>query len=121
MRHSDTPVQVAAIARSQRLSAKYLHALLKELVGAGLVESVRGAHGGYRLARGAAEINLRDALRALEGRQRGPARAASAGAAAVGDLLAEVSGQVEQILASFTLEDLTARTARRNASPMYFI
>lgn len=49
---------VSAIANRQSLPAAYLEKLLIELRRAGLVEAVRGAHGGYRLARPAAQISL---------------------------------------------------------------
>lgn len=41
--------------------------VLKELSAAGYLHSVRGAHGGYRLAQGPEEINLADMVAALEG------------------------------------------------------
>ncbi|MCK4602185.1 MAG: Rrf2 family transcriptional regulator [Phycisphaerae bacterium] len=41
--------------------------VLKELSAAGYVESVRGAHGGYRLARDPGEISLADLITAVEG------------------------------------------------------
>ncbi len=41
--------------------------VLKRLSGAGYVESVRGAHGGYRLARRPEDINLAEVVTALEG------------------------------------------------------
>ena len=41
--------------------------VLKQLAAAGYVESVRGAHGGYRLARDPAEISLADVITAVEG------------------------------------------------------
>jgi len=41
--------------------------LLKVLARGGLLESVRGAHGGYRLARSAERITIADIINALEG------------------------------------------------------
>jgi Rrf2 family protein len=41
--------------------------VLKELAASGYVESIRGAHGGYRLARRPKEISLADVVTALEG------------------------------------------------------
>lgn len=41
--------------------------VLKELAAAGYVESVRGAHGGYRLARPPGEVSLADLITAVEG------------------------------------------------------
>jgi len=58
-----------ARAISERLSVpvSLLMNVLKELAGAGYIESVRGAHGGYRLARPADEIGLGELFRDLEG------------------------------------------------------
>ena len=53
------PVSIGCIATRQKLFA-----LLKK---AGLVKSIRGASGGYVLARDASEISVGDVLRALEG------------------------------------------------------
>ena len=56
---------VKAIAKRQELPAPYLEKLLIELRRAGLVESVRGAQGGYRLARSPAQISLGQILEAV--------------------------------------------------------
>lgn len=61
------PVPLKNIARSQGISAKYLEQLFISLKGAGLVKSVRGALGGYMLAKQPSEINLYDILSVLEG------------------------------------------------------
>ncbi|MBD3881663.1 Rrf2 family transcriptional regulator [Phormidium tenue FACHB-886] len=52
------PTSVKAIAQRQDIPAPYLEKLLIELRRAGLVESIRGAQGGYRLARSPAQISL---------------------------------------------------------------
>ncbi|HEY9736820.1 MAG TPA: Rrf2 family transcriptional regulator [Trichocoleus sp.] len=56
---------VSAIAQRQDLPAPYLEKLLIELRRAGIVKSVRGAQGGYRLARPPAEISLGQILEAV--------------------------------------------------------
>jgi Rrf2 family protein len=56
---------VKAIAQRQNLPAPYLEKLLIELRRADLVVSVRGAQGGYRLARPAADISLGEILAAV--------------------------------------------------------
>ena len=56
---------VAAIAQRQTLPAPYLEKLLIELRRARIVSSVRGAHGGYQLARPPAQISLRQILEAV--------------------------------------------------------
>ena len=56
---------VSAIAQRQNLPAPYLEKLLIELRRAKLVVSVRGAQGGYRLAKPAARISLGEILEAV--------------------------------------------------------
>ena len=56
-----------AIATAQEIPVRFLENILAELRHAGLVLSQRGAEGGYRLARPAAEISLADVIRAVEG------------------------------------------------------
>ena len=61
------PVALAAVAEAELLPLSYLEHLVAKLRQAGLVTSVRGAHGGYRLARPAREIEMLDVVEALEG------------------------------------------------------
>jgi len=61
------PVQAADIARRQQIPKQYLDQLLMILKRSGLVSSVRGRRGGYRLSRPAAGITLLEAVIALEG------------------------------------------------------
>lgn len=60
-------VQVAEIARREAISRKFLEAILVCLRDEGLLESRRGAQGGYRLARPAQEISVADVIRSIEG------------------------------------------------------
>ncbi len=59
------PASVKAIAQRQDLPAPYLEKLLIELRRAELVVSVRGAQGGYQLARPPAQISLGQILAAV--------------------------------------------------------
>ncbi|MEM1240584.1 MAG: RrF2 family transcriptional regulator [Cyanobacteria bacterium P01_H01_bin.26] len=56
---------VKLIAQRQNLPAPYLEKLLIQLRRAGLVESVRGARGGYRLAKAPSQIYLGQILDAV--------------------------------------------------------
>ena len=60
-------VSISSISQRQNISESYLEQLVAKLRKAGLVTSVRGAQGGYRLARPASTISVGDVLRALEG------------------------------------------------------
>ena len=61
------PVSIASIAERQSISVSYLEQLMAKLKKAGLVESIRGAQGGYVLAKQIETITVGDILRALEG------------------------------------------------------
>ena len=63
----ERPVPVKEISKRQNISEKYLEQIISPLSKAGLVKSVRGAQGGYILARPASEITAGDILRAAEG------------------------------------------------------
>lgn len=60
-------VSISSIAARQGISEAYLEQLMAKLKKAGLVISMRGAQGGYRLAKAANQISVGDVLRALEG------------------------------------------------------
>lgn len=59
-------VSLAAISKRQSISLPYLEQLFVKLRQAGLVESVRGPGGGYRLAREAGEIRVAEVLEAVD-------------------------------------------------------
>jgi Rrf2 family protein len=60
-------VAVAEMAEAQGLPPKFLEQLLVALKHAGLVKSLKGPHGGYRLARPAEKISLAEVIRLLDG------------------------------------------------------
>jgi Rrf2 family cysteine metabolism transcriptional repressor len=67
-KHSDEgPISLKSVADRQKLSEHYLEQLVPELRKAGLVKSVRGAQGGYILAKKPESINIGDVIRVLEG------------------------------------------------------
>ena len=63
----ERPVPVKEIAKRQNISEKYLEQIISPLSKAGLVKSIRGAQGGYILAKPATEITAGAILRAEEG------------------------------------------------------
>nr|WP_207751371.1 Rrf2 family transcriptional regulator [Mediterraneibacter glycyrrhizinilyticus] len=63
-----TPVSIMSISARQDLSERYLEQLMAMLKKAGIVRSIRGAGGGYVLARDTRDISVGDVLRALEGK-----------------------------------------------------
>lgn len=63
----EQPVSLKAIADAESLPLAYLEQVVARLRKAELVQSARGAHGGYWLARPAAEITMDEVVQALEG------------------------------------------------------
>lgn len=61
------PVSINSIATRQGISERYLEQLMTLLKKAGLIKSIRGAGGGYVLAKEMSDISVGDVLRALEG------------------------------------------------------
>jgi len=67
LRYGEGPVLLKEIADRQGISEKYLWQLINPLKTTGLVNSTRGAHGGYVLGKAPEEISLKEILRILEG------------------------------------------------------
>lgn len=65
-------VSAREIAERSRISRKFLEQIMRELKELGVVQSVSGKHGGYRLARPAAEISVGEVVRHFDG-LHGPA------------------------------------------------
>lgn len=118
--HSERgPVQLGSIAKKQGIPRRYLAQLAQDLRKAGLLRSVRGAHGGYALSRQPSKIRLIDILVALEGpvlpvacvtRDDICSRRA---VCAAGDLWDEVRSAVVKVLQRKTLNELAKQQARK--------
>jgi Rrf2 family protein len=65
--HDQGPTPLRAIAKRQDLSVKYLEQLIIPLKAAGFIRSVRGARGGYTLARQPEKISVGQIIETLEG------------------------------------------------------
>ncbi|MBU1112656.1 MAG: Rrf2 family transcriptional regulator [Candidatus Omnitrophica bacterium] len=61
------PLFLKDIAKKEAISEKYLSQIIIPLRSQGLVNSFRGAHGGYVLAKGPEEITVREIVETLEG------------------------------------------------------
>jgi len=60
-------VSLADVASRQGISEKYLWQVVNPLKAAGIIQPVRGAFGGYRLAREPRELTIREIVSVLEG------------------------------------------------------
>jgi|SRR4028118_2219592 Rrf2 family transcriptional regulator, iron-sulfur cluster assembly transcription factor len=80
----ECPLGVAEIARRQHIPERFLEQILGELRRANVVESRRGAHGGYRFAMPTEEISVLDVVEILDGEVR-PARCSAGGVCYIAD------------------------------------
>jgi Rrf2 family protein len=65
--HHQGAIKIREIAYEENLPEKFLELILLELKNARMVESVRGAKGGYQLRRDAADIRLSEIVRLIDG------------------------------------------------------
>jgi Rrf2 family iron-sulfur cluster assembly transcriptional regulator len=107
------PVSLPDVAERQGISAGYLEQLFAKLRRAGLVDSVRGVAGGYRLARRADAIRVSEIVDAVDEEiQTTACGGSAAGCQGSGarclthDLWDELGRQIEIFLAAVTLEDI---------------
>ena len=107
----------ADIADRTHIGLPTVSKLLKELQHAGLVHSVRGAHGGYQLARPVAEINAAEIIDAVEGPVALTECAGGAGncdleaTCLVGQGWQRISRAIRRALVGVSLEELVRREA----------
>ena len=66
-KYGEGPLPLRKIAEEHNLSEAYLEQLIPALRNSGIVNSVRGAYGGYKLAKPPSEITAGDVIRLLEG------------------------------------------------------
>ena len=108
------PVKGERIAQAQEIPLKFLENILLDLKHAGLVQSQRGAEGGYWLARPGDEIPLAEIIRAVEGpianvRGLRPEQVEYAGpAASLREVWVAVRANLRSVLETVTVADLAA-------------
>jgi Rrf2 family protein len=113
-REGDGPVKRDQLGAAQDIPVAFLENILLELKRAGLVLSVRGQQGGFRLARPPDEIPLADVIRALDGplasvRGVRPDDLAYPGSAqGLRDVWIAVRASLRQVLEQVTLADMLA-------------
>jgi Rrf2 family protein len=106
------PVKGERLASAQHIPPKFLEAILAQLRHAGLLQSRRGAEGGYWLARTPADITLADIIRAADGhlasvRGQRPETVSYSGAARrLTEVWVALRASLRTVLEVVTLEDL---------------
>lgn len=119
-------LQIQQIAYQKNIPARYLEQLLATLRRGRLIKSVRGAKGGYFLARDPQKITLLDVLICLEGLDKTASvknnTHQTPESQAIQDIMQEVSGAANSVWQKYTLQDLCERRkARQQTQHMYYI
>ena len=128
LRYGDGPITIKTVAESQDISEHYLEQLMSALKKAGLVESVRGAQGGYMLARTPDEISIGDIIRVLEGPitlvdcapEHGIPECVKADRCVTRGIWQKMGESIANVVDSITLGDLV-EDAKKNNSYMFYI
>ncbi|MEY3869419.1 MAG: RrF2 family transcriptional regulator [Microcoleaceae cyanobacterium] len=122
----DSLLTVSAIATSQGIPARYLDQILTILRHSGIVNSQRGAKGGYVLARPPWQITLLEIVSSLEGNNGSNKGVFSDSQTLEKTVVLDILQQAEKayysVLGSYTLDDLyQQRNAYKQQNPMYYI
>jgi Rrf2 family protein len=124
-RHTQGAIRIRDIAYEENLPEKFLELILLEMKNARIVESVRGAKGGYRLRRAPSDIRLSEIIRLIDGPLAPFGDADSlrvlidrdAEHRALYKVFLEVRDAAARILENTTLADLIGRGPAGRANP----
>lgn len=118
------PTSLKTVADRQNLSHQYLEQIFAVLRRAGIVESVRGARGGYRLAQHPSKVTALDVVERLEG-SVAPVECIDdedacgrTGACSTEPLWRDVDAAVRAVLGGTTIADLMAERSLLNIEPL---
>jgi Rrf2 family protein len=121
-------VSLFNIAERQNISVNYLEQVFSLLRKAGLVNSVKGAQGGYMLADSTAKIKVGDILKSLEGdlvvvdedTDRGE-QSNEMQQCITKCVWDKINASIDNVVNSISLEDLVEECKGMNSYPMFYI
>ena len=108
LNYGNGPMLLKEIAKRQDISLGYLEHLLPPLKTAGLVNSTRGARGGYSLSKKPSQITLKDITQADE-----PATCSRVSSCVTRDVWSELEENISNTLEAITLEELVRRQKKK--------
>lgn len=119
---AERPLAMRELAETRGIPAAFLEQLLADLRRAGLVNAVRGAHGGFTLARPAHAITALEIIEALEGPIApsvcAPGACAREEDCAAASVWGTVADSMRSALEGFTLDRLADEQARLDRAPL---
>jgi Rrf2 family protein len=108
---NDVPLRIREIAETHEIPERYLVQILLQLKGAGLVQSTRGASGGYRLGRPAEAISLGEVLGAIDGPGEPPRESNEPAARVLAAVWRHIQEAERAVLDQTSIADLSQRIA----------
>lgn len=116
--HAHTTLTAQEIAERRHIPEKYLAQILLQLKRAGLVRSMRGAQGGYLLARPPEDLRLLDIVEAIDGGILDPLPVDDPGSPVLREAWAEVAEGIRRVLGETTVRNLMEKAT---TAEMYYI
>ena len=122
----DSPLTVSELTASGEIPERYLDQIIAVLRRASIVQSVRGAKGGYLLAKEPWQITLLEVFSTLEGSSSDQTQKVSESVTIEKTAVLEIWQEARQasfaVLGKYTLQDLCEqRDIRKQTHPMYYI
>ncbi|MCP9455075.1 MAG: Rrf2 family transcriptional regulator [Nitrospira sp.] len=131
MHAKDMPVRARTIARRQAIPLKFLEQVLSTMKKAGVIQSVRGAQGGYMLLKEPRALSVADILQVLDGPVAAPASTngiasrppLSQQEVLLGHIWRRVAQAEQEVLQQITVDQLVERQREleEHYAPMYHI
>ena len=124
--HGTGPISIKTISERQNISENYLELLFSTLKKAGLIKSLRGAQGGYILAKEPKEIRISDIINVLEG----PIEIANCLDGNVCEnedycatrlLWEKIKNSIDEVMSSITLQDIVDDNNRINNNKLKIV
>lgn len=124
LNYGKNPIFLKDIAKRENISEKYLSLIIISLRRVDLVKSIRGARGGYNLAKEPSQITLKEIVAVLEGDcslvhcVKNPSSCSRVPICAIHDIWAIISEKISETLSSITLDMLVKMNQKKSGRQM---
>jgi len=125
LHEAEKPVTLAGISERQHISLSYLEQLFSRLRRKGLVNSVRGPGGGYRIAKDHAEISVSDIISAVDEQIdatqcNGNQNCHEEGRCMTHDLWTSLNSKILDYLSGISLADMVTSQQQKDTETIFF-
>ncbi|RBP45533.1 RrF2 family transcriptional regulator [Garciella nitratireducens] len=127
VRYGQGPISIKEISDRQGISEPYLEQLFSSLRKSGLVTSIRGAQGGYILARHPKDITVGEVIRVLEGPiaptdcvlEEDPVLCKKSDICVTREIWAEIRDSISKVIDNITLLDMVEKYKQKLSNDAY--